>query len=76
MKANVLKTPTAVDRLATSDEIRAALMLFPDPIEEYSQELLHEVAADFGGYIRIPARELEASLLVEDWIEEQKTWES
>lgn len=76
MKANVLKTPTAVDRLSTSDEIRAALMLFPDPIEEYSRELLHEVAADFGGHIRIPARELEASVLVEDWIEEQKTWDS
>jgi hypothetical protein len=76
MKADMLKTTVAVDRLATSDEIRTALLPFPDPIEECSKELLHEIAADLGGYVRIPARELEASLLLEDWTREQKTWDN
>jgi hypothetical protein len=74
MKADMLKTPAAVDRLATSDEIRAALMPFPDPIEECSKDLLYEIAADLGGYVRIPGWEFEASLLLENWTEEQKRW--
>jgi hypothetical protein len=62
-----------VDRLATSDEIRAAVLKFPDPIEEYRSEILREIAADFGGYVRLSAVEIEISLLVEELLQVQRT---
>ena len=74
MKPNSIKTPIAVDRLATADEIRAAVLPFPDPIEECTTEILSEIAADIGGYVRVPAVEFETSLLVEELTQEQDTW--
>ena len=74
MKPNSIKTPIAVDRLATADEIRAAVLTYPDPFEEYPTEILREIASDVGGYVRIPAVELETSLMVEELTQEQDTW--
>jgi hypothetical protein len=74
MKSNWIKIPIAVDRLATADEIRAAVLPFPDPFEECSTEILREVAADVGGYVRIPAVDYETSVWVEELTQEQDTW--
>jgi hypothetical protein len=70
-KPGLTQPPISVDRLATSDEIRAAVLGFPDPIEEYRGEFLREIAADVGGYVRLSAVEIEISLLVEGLIQEQ-----
>jgi hypothetical protein len=74
MKPNLIETPIAVDRLATADEIRAAVLPFPDDIEECSTENLREIAADLGGYVRIPAVEFETSLMLEELTKDQDTW--
>jgi hypothetical protein len=74
MKPNSIKTPIAVDRLATAEEIRAAVLPFPDPIEECTAEILCEIAADVGGYIRIPAVEFETSIIFEELIREHTSW--
>jgi hypothetical protein len=74
MKLNLIETPITVDRLATSDEIRAAVLSSPDPLEEYRTEIVREIAADVGGYIRISAVEFETFRLIEEMIEEQDTW--
>jgi len=39
MKPNLIETPMAVNRLATSDEIRAAILPFPDPSRNAGQGL-------------------------------------
>jgi hypothetical protein len=74
MKPNMVETPIAVDRLATSDEIRAAVLPFPDAIGECRRDIWREIAADVGGYIRTSAVEFEASLLVEELVQERDTW--
>jgi hypothetical protein len=74
MKPNLIETPIAVDRLATADEIRAAVLHFADDVEECSTEILREIAADVGGYVRIAAVEFEASLMLEELIKGQDTW--
>ena len=66
MKPNTIKAPIAVDRLATPEEILAADLPFSDPVEQYGAELVSEIAADLGGYVRVPALELETLLLVEE----------
>jgi hypothetical protein len=66
MKPNTIKAPIAVDRHATPEEILAADLPFSDPVEQYGAELVSEIAADLGGYERIPALELETLLLVEE----------
>ena len=63
-----------VDRLATADEIRAALLHLPDPIEKYRSEILSEIAADVGGYVRLSAVDIGASLVADELIQEQPTW--
>jgi len=68
MKPGLIKPPIKVDRLATSDEIRAAVLHFPDPIEEYRSESLREIPADLGGYVRLSASEIGISLLWEELI--------
>ena len=65
-----------MDRFATSDEIRAAVSRFPNPVEEYRAEILCEITADFGGYVRLSAMEIEISLLVEELIQGQRTGEN
>jgi len=74
MKPNLIKTPIAVDRLATADEIRAAVLPSPDDIEECTTEILREIVADVGGYVRIRDVEYETSLIVEELTKEQDTW--
>ncbi len=74
MKPNMIEAPIAVDRLATADEIRAAVLPFPEPAEECIAEFLCEIASDLGGYIRLPAVEFEASLLLEELKLEQDIW--
>jgi hypothetical protein len=71
MKANSNVTPTPVDRLATSEEIRAAVSLCTDDAdEEYATANVWEIAADFGGYVRIPSRQVETLRLIEELLEE------
>ena len=60
-----------MDRLATPDEIRAAALPFSDTTLENRAEILCEIAADVGGYVRIPAVEFETSLLVDELTQEQ-----
>jgi hypothetical protein len=72
-KSSATNPPILEDRLATADEIRAAVIHFPDPIEEYRTEILREIAADVGGYVRLSVVEIGTSLLVEELIEEQQT---
>ncbi len=73
IKPGLINPPILVDRLATADEIRAALLHFPDPIEEYRTVILREIAADVGGFVRLSAVEIGTSLLVEELIQEQQT---
>jgi hypothetical protein len=70
MKSNSTVTPIQVDRPATSEEIRAAISHFSDP-EQYPAETAWEIAADIGGYVRIPAVEVEAFRLIEELLGEQ-----
>ena len=51
----------------------AAVLPFPDPIEECNSEILREIARDIGGYTRIPARDLEVSMMVDELIQEEDT---
>jgi hypothetical protein len=73
MKPNLVKAPIPVDRLATPDEILAAVSPFPDPLERCGAEILREIAADLGGYVRIPAIEMETSVLMEELTLEDDT---
>jgi hypothetical protein len=73
IKPGLMNPPIMVDRLATADEIRAALLHLPDPIEEYRAEILREIAADVGGYVRLSAVDIGASLVADELIQEQPT---
>ncbi len=74
MKLNLIVTPTAVDRLATSEEIRAAISPILDRTEEHATETVWEITADIGGYVRIPVVEIETARFFEELIEERDTW--
>lgn len=73
MKPNMIKSPIAMDRLATAEEVRAAVLPFPNPADECAAEILSEIASDLGGYVRIPAVEFEASLMAEELTHERET---
>ena len=73
MKPNAIRNTTTVDRLATADEIHAAVLIFPDPVQECTADILHEIPYDFGGYVRVSAADLETSLMVEELIREYDT---
>ncbi|MGH9680172.1 MAG: hypothetical protein ACRD4Y_09485 [Candidatus Acidiferrales bacterium] len=73
MKNNLKELTISADRLATPDEVLAAVLPFPDPIEECNLEILSEIARDIGGYARIPLPDLEASRMVEELIREEDT---
>lgn len=64
MKLNLATTPFTVDRIATPDEILAAVL--PDPIEECTLELFNEIPSDTGGYVRIPSLDFEIASMVDD----------
>lgn len=70
MKLNLNAAPSGVDRPATSEEIRAAISLSSDQLEEYATEGAWEIAADLGGYVRVPSLEIETLRLVEELLEE------
>ncbi len=65
MKANIITAANTVDRLATADEIRAALLPDTDHAEENDVEIFHEIAADTGGYVRISSSVFETAIMVE-----------
>jgi len=73
MKPDFSNAPSTVDRLATADEIRAAVVPFSDPDEQRHEEIFHEIPKDTGGYVRITATELETALLVEAWTRDNYT---
>jgi hypothetical protein len=73
MKPYVMKTSTTYDRVATAEEILAAELPFPEAIEECDMELPCEIASDLGGYIRISSSELEMSLMVDEFVQEEDT---
>jgi len=66
MQPDLPKSPITVDRLATLDEVRAAVLPFSEPIVECGGEFPCEIAAEVGGYVRIPSVDFETSLLVEE----------
>ena len=70
MKPNPNLAPIQVDRPATSEEIRAAISLSSDQAEEYASEGAWEIAADLGGYVRVPAIEIETFRLIEELLGE------
>ena len=74
MRPTLIETPLGLDRLATCEEIRAALISFADPDDGYTGEDICEVAADSGGYVRISTPELEAYLLRDELLENQEAW--
>ena len=54
-----------IDRISTSDEIRAALSLLPDVYVERVKDKLWEVPSDLGGYVLVDIEHDEALTLVE-----------
>jgi hypothetical protein len=74
MKPTLIEAPLGLDREATCEEIRAALIPFPNPDEEYSAENIREVFADSGEHVRIAASEFEAYLLRDELLENHDGW--
>jgi hypothetical protein len=74
MKPNPNLAAIPVDRIATSEEIRAAISLNSDQPEEYAPEGAWEIAADMGGYVRIPGVEIETFRLIEELLGENDSW--
>ena len=70
MKPNSNRATIQNDRPATSEEIRAAISLSSDEPEEYAVEGAWEIAADLGGYVRIPSLEIETFRLIEELLDE------
>jgi hypothetical protein len=54
-----------LDRISTSDEVRAAISFLPGYILECAKTALHEVPYDLGGYVNIDPNEAEILALVE-----------
>ena len=75
-KPGLVKPPITVDRLATLDEIRGAVLELPDPVKAYKAEVLREIASDMGGYVRLSPTDIGISLLVEDLIQQGFTWDN
>jgi hypothetical protein len=65
MKAHRVESKDRPDRLATWDEIRAAVCFLPDYLLEYAKASLHEAPSDLGGYVNIGPEELESIVLLE-----------
>jgi hypothetical protein len=74
MKSEMLNAPVTVARVATLDEIRAAISPFCDSLEDEASDFLCEIATDAGGYVRITDVERETSRLVDELTREQETW--
>jgi len=72
MKPNSNRAPIQNDRPATSEEIRAAISLSSDQSEDYAAEGAWEIAADLGGYVRIPMLEIETFRLIEELLDDSE----
>jgi hypothetical protein len=66
MKLKSFDATGGLDRLATSDEIGAALALFPDYVVKVINETTLEIPSDRSGYVRIQAEEFEFLSLFEE----------
>ena len=73
MNSDSINPPITVDRLATAEEIRAATPTYPHHMDDCIVALLAEIASDLGGYVRIPAMEIETSLMLEELLRGQNT---
>ena len=71
MKPNLIANPIKVDRAATPEEIRTAILPLPEGPAGYESDIACEIASDLGGYVRIAAEEFESSRLVEELLEEK-----
>ena len=75
MKSYRIAVPGAVDRVPTSEEIRAAVWLSLDRAEEFLTEILREIrceiAAGFGGDVHIPEPQIESLTVFDDFMERQ-----
>jgi hypothetical protein len=71
MQPNLSKPQNTLDRLATLDEVRAAILPSSAPPGMPGGEFPREIAADVGGYVRIPSAVIETTLLVEELIQVQ-----
>lgn len=71
MQPNLPQPPNTMDRLATLDEVRAAVLPSSDASKVCRGEFPREIAADVGGYVRISSAEFETVLLVEELIHVQ-----
>lgn len=72
MKSNLNLAPTHLDRPATFEEIRTAMSLSSDQPEEYATETVWEIAADQGGYVRIPSLEIETFRIIDELLEDNE----
>ena len=71
MKANFIPAPASADRLATVEEIQAAVLVFSEQSEERTPEIFHEFPLDAGGYVRISAEEFKTALMLEEFFKEE-----
>ncbi len=53
------ETKGGQDRIATVDEVRTAISLFPEYLAEVPDQSLWEVHSDLGGFLRIDLQEIE-----------------
>jgi hypothetical protein len=65
MDSGELSAKVGIDRISTSDEIRAALSLLPDVYMEKVNDKLWEIPSDLGGYVLVDMEHDEARTLVE-----------
>ena len=65
MDRGELSAKAGIDRISTSDEIRAALSLLPDVYVEKVNDKSWEIPSDLGGYVRVDMEHDEALTLVE-----------
>ena len=70
MQPNLSKPQKTMDRLATLDEVRTAILPSSDHLG-CTGEFPRDIAADVGSYVRISSAVFETVLLVEELIQRQ-----
>jgi hypothetical protein len=73
MKLDPSKPPTTVDRLATADEILAAILQSPGAIELFKEEIVRRSALYPSEDVSIPELEFEMLLRDDERIHEDST---
>jgi hypothetical protein len=76
MKPDLIASPIEVDRAATPEEIRTAVLPLPDGPAGCGPDTAYEIASDLGGYVRISAEELESFRLVAKLLEDNEVLSS